>query len=92
MKISGAMLWRSRSFWSVLGVFLAANAWSFGRLARTAAPCLEYQSAGFPFPAYAFGPDLPGRVYVTGAMLDLATALTVAVTVVWFVRALRGAD
>jgi len=92
VKITGRRLGRSRTFWFVLALFVLANAYSFGRIARVAGPLAEDHTAGFPFPAYVVGPDLPGQVYVYGALLDLATAFTAAVTAVWIARAMRGAN
>lgn len=92
MKITRRKLGRSRTFWSVLALFLLANAFSFGRLARLAGPPAEDHTAGFPFPAYVLGPYQPGHVYVYGALLNLATALTAAVTAVWIARTARGAN
>jgi len=76
----------------VLGLFAIANAYSFGRLARIPRPLLEDHSAGFPFPVYAAGPDQPGTLYVYGILLDLVSALTVAMMMVWVVRAFRVND
>lgn len=92
MKITGRKLGRSRTFWSVLAVFLLANVFSLGRIARVTGPLAEQHTGGFPFPVYALGPDLPGQIFVYGVLLNLATALTAAVTAVWIARAARGAD
>ena len=85
MKVSFATLHASRSYWATLAVFAAANAWTWLRH-RVGEPecCDRLQSVGFPFPLHVSG-GIAGvdQLLVTGLLLDLVIAWTVAVAVAW---------
>ena len=91
MTFSFAALHRSAAYWSVLGLAAAANAWSFAapRLGEPAC-CDSVTATGFPFPFYLAG-GIAGeeRWLVTGLLLDLVVAWTLAVIAAWIGLAWR---
>ncbi len=88
MNFSAHLIWRSRTFWVVIGLFALANVISALRPALDPA-CLDGEcSMGFPFPFYLGVGDL-ARFFVFGALLDLVVAWTIAVLAVWLVRIVR---
>lgn len=90
MKISLQLLRRSRTFWIVLGLAGLANliSWLRGRVTEE---CCE--TTGFPFPwIVRENPDAPADFHVLGLLLDLTVTITLALTLVWIVRALSGTD
>ena len=98
MTVSAAKLHRSRGFWLVLGLFLAANILS-AVSALTLADPPERTGVGFPFPAFIVGSpvsDATGnrvwQFYWSGLLLDVVVALTIAVLVVWLGSFVRGSD
>jgi hypothetical protein len=91
MKFSFAVLYRSAAFHSTVLLFAAANLWSWLRHRIYPVCCDQEISVGFPFPYHVSGgfagtPDF----YVLGLLLDVVTALTVAVLITWIVKIFRG--
>ena len=78
MEFSLATIKRSRAFWATVAFFVIASI----------ASGLLGSSFGFPFPIVAMTPS-GTTFYVFGLLLDIAIALTAAVTGVWIVRSLR---
>lgn len=76
MTFSLARLHRSRSYWTVLLLFAIANvlSWVLPGEMRT--------HAGFPFPFFIAEPD-GGALQVTGLLLDIVLAWTLAVAAAW---------
>ncbi|MGB5353192.1 MAG: hypothetical protein WBN32_06220 [Woeseia sp.] len=92
MKFSLSLLHRSTSYWLVLAVFAAANAWSWLRHNIAEPPCCEQiLAAGFPFPFYLDG-GLAGHsdFLITGFLLDIVIAWTLAVCAAWLALLIRG--
>lgn len=91
MKFSAGMMWRSRTFWAVIAVFIVANGWSWLRHRVDPACCDREMTIGFPFPFHVSG-GLAGlsEFYVFGLLLDLVVAWTVAILAVWIVRGIAG--
>ena len=91
MPFSFSALHSSRSYWAVLGLFAAANAWTWLRH-RVGEPecCDRIQTVGFPFPLHASG-GFAGidEWLVTGLLLDLVVAWTAAVIAAWVALARR---
>lgn len=85
MQFSFATLHSARSYWATLAVFAAANAWTWLRH-RVGEPacCDRIETVGFPFPFHASG-GIAGidELLVTGLLLDLVLAWTVAVAAAW---------
>lgn len=87
MKFSLAVLCKSTAFHTTWLFFAAANFWSWLRHRLLPVCCDQEISVGFPFPFHISG-GIAGTsdFYLLGLMLDLATAVTVAISVTWFVR------
>lgn len=90
MKFSLEVLWKAKSFHTMWLIFAAANFWSWLRHKLFPVCCDQEISVGFPFPFHISG-GITGAsaFYLLGLLLDLATAVTVAISVTWFVRFLR---
>ena len=87
MKITAQVLLRSVTFLGVIGVFVAANVWSWARHRFWPVCCDQEITIGFPIPFHISG-GIAGMAnfYLLGMLLDIAVALTVAVTITWIVR------
>jgi hypothetical protein len=79
MRFSIAVLYKSTAFHSTVLLFVAANFWSWLRHKIFPICCDQELSVGFPFP-----------FYLLGLLLDVVTALTVAVLITWIVKLFRG--
>lgn len=90
MKFSFAVLFRSAAFSSTALLFAAANLWSWIRHKLFPICCDHEISVGFPFPFHVSG-GIAGisEFYILGLLLDIVTALTVAVLVTWIVEIFR---
>jgi len=90
MKFSLAVLYKSAAFHATWLIFAAANFWSWLRHRLFPVCCDQEHSVGFPFPFHISG-GITGAsdFYLLGLMLDLATAVTAAISVTWFVRLFR---
>lgn len=92
MTFSFAKLHASRSYWTILALFAAANLWSWlAYRLREPECCDQLIAIGFPFPFFVSG-GIAGRsdVLVTGLLLDLVLAWTLAVIATWIVLSWRG--
>lgn len=91
MKISAEILLRSRTFWSIIGLFACANAVSMVLPRLRSDCCDQLVSEGFPFPFRTSG-GVAGvsEFYLSGLLLDIVVPVTLAVLVVWIVRFFRG--
>jgi len=76
---------QTRSYWVILGWFVAANVGTALRFFATdAACCDQLLSIGFPFPLYVSGgPSSGGQLLVTGLLLDIVIAWTLAIAGAW---------
>ncbi len=72
-------------------IFAAANLWSWIRHRLFPVCCDQEISVGFPFPFHISG-GIGGAsdFYVLGLLLDIVTALTLAVLFTWIARLFRG--
>lgn len=92
MKFSLSLLHKSASYWLVLAIFGAANTWSWLRHSIAEPPCCdEVLAIGFPFPFY-LGGELAGRndFLITGFLLDIVVAWTLAVCAAWIALMIHG--
>ncbi len=91
MKFSLAVLCRSTAFYVTMLIFAAANLWSWIRHRIFPVCCDQEISVGFPFPFHISG-GIAGasEFYVLGLLLDIVTAVTLAVLITWIARAIRG--
>ncbi len=91
MKFSLAVLCRSTAFHVTMLIFAAANLWSWIRHSLFPVCCDQEISVGFPFPFHISGGIAGGSgFYVLGLLLDVVTALTLAVLITWIARLFRG--
>ena len=90
MKFSLALLCKSTTFHTTWLIFAAANFWSWLRHKLFPVCCDQEISEGFPFPFHISG-GISGvsDFYLLGLMLDLFTAVTVAISVTWIVKLFR---
>lgn len=90
MNFSLAVLYKSTAFHATWLIFAAANFWSWLRHKLFPVCCDQEMSVGFPFPFHISG-GIAGvsDFFLLGLMLDLATAVTVAISVTWFVKLFR---
>ena len=90
MKFSLALLCKSTTFHTTWLIFAAANFWSWLRRKLFPVCCDQEISVGFPFPFHISG-GIAGAsdFYLLGLMLDLFTAVTVAISVTWIVKLFR---
>jgi len=90
MKITAQSLLRSGPFIGVVAAFVAANAWSWARHKFWPVCCDQEMTIGFPIPFHISG-GIAGAAnfYLLGLLLDIAVALTVAITITWIVRIVR---
>ena len=90
MKFSLAVLCKSTTFHTTWLIFAAANFWSWLRRKLFPVCCDQEISVGFPFPFHISG-GIAGAsdFYLLGLMLDLFPAVTVAISVTWFVKLFR---
>ncbi len=90
MKFSLAVLCRSTAFYVTMLIFAAANLWSWIRHRLFPVCCDQEISVGFPFPFHISG-GIAGAsdFYVLGLLLDVVTALTLAVLITWIARLIR---
>lgn len=92
MIFNFARLHAARPYWATIGVFLLANLWSWLRH-RTGEPecCDLLLSTGFPFPFHVSG-GIAGRddFLLTGFLLDVILAWTLAVIAAWISLSLSG--
>lgn len=87
MPFAFGYLWRSASFWVVIGLFAVGNLLTFSRQSDAA---LNAASYGFPFPVFVPGDSSPeANFYVTGLLLNIALPFTIGLLVVWIARWLR---
>jgi hypothetical protein len=91
MRFSIAVLYKSTAFHSTVLLFVAANFWSWLRHKIFPICCDQELSVGFPFPYHVSG-GFAGTsdFYLLGLLLDVVTALTVAVLITWIVKLFRG--
>ena len=90
MKFSLAVLCKSAAFHTTWLIFAVANFWSWLRHQLFPVCCDQEISVGFPFPLHISG-GIAGAsdFYLLGLLLDLATAVTVAISVTWLVQIFR---
>lgn len=90
MKFSLKRLQQSKTFVGIASAFLLANGWSWLRHVIAPDCCDQEVTVGFPVPFHISG-GLAGKsdFYLLGLLLDIAIALTVAITATWIVRLLR---
>lgn len=86
MEFSLAILGRSKTFIVCMVLFAAANVWSW--LSHAVEPiCADCDTTiGFPFPFHVAGGAAESEFYMLGLLLDMAIAMTVAITATWLVR------
>ena len=90
MKFSLAVLCRSTTFYVTMSIFAAANLWSWIRHRLFPVCCDQEISVGFPFPFHISGGIAGGSdFYILGLLLDIVTALTLAVLITWIARLIR---
>lgn len=85
MKFSHSLLHKSKAYWLVLGLFAAANLYSWFRDHLIDPACCDQLVArGFPFPFHVSG-GIAGRseMLITGLLLDVVVAWTLAVCAAW---------
>ncbi len=91
MKFSLAVLCRSTAFYVTMLILAAANLWSWIRHRLFPVCCDQEISVGFPFPFHISGGIVGASdLYVLGLLLDIVTALTLAVLITWIARLFRG--
>ena len=90
MKFSFAVLFRSTTFYVTLIILAAANLWSWLRHELFPICCDQEISVGFPFPFHLSG-GITGAssFYILGLLLDVVTAVTLAVLLTWIARSIR---
>jgi hypothetical protein len=90
MKFSLAVLCSSTAFYVTMLIFAAANLWSWIRHGLFPVCCDQEISVGFPLPFHISG-GIVGAAdfYVLGLLLDVVTALTLAVLITWIARLIR---
>lgn len=90
MNFSLAVLCKSTAFYVTMLIFAAANLWSWIRHRLFPVCCDQEISVGFPFPFHISG-GIAGasEFYVLGLLLDIVTALTLAVLITWVARLIR---
>jgi hypothetical protein len=90
MNFSLAVLHKSTAFYVTMLIFAAANLWSWTRHRLFPVCCDQEISVGFPFPFHISG-GIAGasEFYVLGLLLDIVTALTLAVLITWIARLFR---
>lgn len=82
MKVSIRLLLHSRSFWAVILFFGIANLVSWLRHRLFPQCCDQEMTIGFPFPFHISGGIAGGaEFYALGLLLDVLTALTIALVV-----------
>jgi hypothetical protein len=93
MEFRYALLHKSAGYWLVLTFFALANIWSWLRHRLSVSECCDQlTSVGFPFPFQVSG-GITGQpdFLVTGMLLDIAIAWTLAILVAWAALLVRGA-
>ena len=90
VKFSLQLLWQSKTFVGVAIIFVLANGWSWLRHIVTPVCCDQELTVGFPMPFHISG-GIAGSsdFYLLGLLLDIAIALTLAITATWIVRLLK---
>ena len=90
MKFSFAILCKSIAFRVTILVFAALNLLSWARHKLFPICCDQEIAIGFPFPFHISG-GIAGasEFYTLGLLLDISTALTVAVSITWMVNLIR---
>ena len=90
MKFSLTILFRSTAFYATLLIFAAANLWSWISHRFFPVCCDQEISVGFPFPFHISG-GIAGAsdFYILGLLLDVITALTLAVLLTWIAKSIR---
>jgi len=90
MKFSFAILCKSSAFRVTILVFGALNLLSWVRHKLFPICCDQEIAIGYPFPFHISG-GIAGAsdFYILGLLLDIATALTVAVSITWLVKLIR---
>lgn len=90
MKFSFAVLYKSIAFRITLLLFAGLNLWSWAKHRLFPICCDQEISFGFPFPFHISG-GIAGAsdFYILGLLLDIATALTVAVLITWIAEIFR---
>ncbi len=90
MKFSLTVLFRSTTFYATLLIFAAANLWSWISHRFFPVCCDQEISVGIPFPFHISG-GIAGAsdFYILGLLLDVVTALTLAVLLTWIARLIR---
>jgi len=90
MEFSARILLRSRTFRTVMAIFVVANAGSWLRHRFWPICCDQEITIGFPVPFHISGGTAGlSRFYTLGLLLDVTIALTVAVLLTWLVRLIR---
>jgi len=91
MKFSLAILCESTAFYVTMLIFAAANLWSWIRHRLFPVCCDQEISVGFPFPVHISGGIVGASdFYVLGLLLDIVTAVTLAVLITWIAKLFRG--
>ncbi len=90
MKFSLTVLYRSTAFYATVLMFAAANLWSWISHRFFPVCCDQEISVGFPFPFHISG-GIAGAsdFYILGLLLDVVTALTLAVLLTWIAKLIR---
>ena len=90
MKFSFALLYKSFACRITLLLFAGLNLWSWARHRIFPICCDQEISFGFPFPFHISG-GIAGSAdfYILRLLLDIATALTVAVLVTWIAELIK---
>ena len=90
MKFSLTILFRSTAFYATLLIFAVANLWSWISHRFFPVCCDQEISVGFPFPFHISG-GIAGAsdFYILGLLLDVITALTLAVLLTWIAKSIR---
>ena len=90
MKFSYVVLYRSTAFYATALVFAAANLWSWLKHRLFPICCDQEISVGFPFPFHISG-GIAGAsdFYMLGLLLDVVTAVTLAVLLTWIAETIR---
>ncbi len=90
MKFSLTVLYRSTAFYATVLVFATANLWSWISHRFFPVCCDQEISVGFPFPFHICGGILGASdFYILGLLLDVVTALTLAVLLTWIAKLIR---
>ena len=90
MKFSLAILYRSIAFHVTMLIFVALNLMSWLRHRLFPVCCDQELAVGFPFPFHISG-GIAGisEFYILGLLLNISTALTVAVSITWIAKLIR---